>query len=66
MNMRAPCIARTHKATPSVLVARALDGYSADSYLVTNPHVSQIHSPIAAIVNLISVVVPVVANSHAP
>jgi len=33
---------------------------------VTNPHVSHIDSPIAAIIALISVVVPVVAKSHAP
>jgi hypothetical protein len=33
---------------------------------VTNPHVSHIQSPIAAIMTLISVVVPVVAKSHAP
>lgn len=33
---------------------------------VTNPHVSPISSPIAAIITLIDVVVPVVAISHAP
>ncbi len=33
---------------------------------VTNPHVSHTSSPIAVIISLINVVVPVVAISYAP
>ena len=49
--------------TPRLAIVAALNS-------VTNPHVSHISSPIAAIITLTdkvsSVVVPVVANSHAP